>query len=54
VINSINNIDPVMSPIKNLTITPTLITTWFNCDNTKLVNIELNKADNIIVKTINL
>ena len=43
-----------MSPIKNLAITSTPIFTPFIIERTKLVNIELNKADIIITKIRNL
>jgi len=47
-------IEPSMSPMKNLAITSTPISTLFIKERTKLVNIELNKADIIITKIRNL
>ena len=49
------NIDePIISPTKNLAITPTLIGIWLSCDKTRLVNIELKSPDRIMTNTINL
>ena len=43
-------IEPSMSPMKNLAITSTPISTLLIKERVKLVNIELNKADIIITK----
>ena len=51
---AIKQTDPAISPIKNLNTTNTVNSTPFAIDKNKLVKIELNNAEIIITKIINL